>query len=81
MIELKMHSLFFKNIEHELPSPYSDKEYTKEIQHYNYAILKRNFPDELPKSFSAYMRNFNKKEVKYEKYKELAETLNIVLDA
>lgn len=72
---------FFKNIEHELPSPYSDKEYTKEIQHYNYAILKRNFPDELPKSFSAYMRNFNKKEAKYEKYKELAKTLNIVLDA
>lgn len=70
---------FFKTIKANLPKPYSDKEYTKEIQHYNYAILKRNFPKDLPKSFSAYMRNYNKRDAKFQKYEELARSINITL--
>lgn len=68
---------FFTEIEPDLPEPYSDKERIKEIQHYNYAMLKRNFPQEMPKSFSAYMRNYNKKDAKYNKFVKLAESINI----
>lgn len=71
---------FFAEIESDLPAPYSDKEYIKEIQHYNYARLKRNFPQKMPKTFSAYMRNYNKKDAKYDNFVKLAESINIKLD-
>lgn len=70
---------FFQSIESDLPFPYSEKEHTKEIQHYNYAVLKRHFPEDMPKSFSAYMRNYNKKDAKYEKFIELAKSIDIIL--
>lgn len=59
------------------PKPYSKKEHIKEIQHYNYAILKRHFPKDLPKSFSAYMKNYNKQDEKYQKFVQLGKELNI----
>lgn len=71
---------FFNKISSQLPTPYSSKEYTKEIQHYNYAVLRHNFKAEMPKSFSAYMRNYNKKDEKFEKYVKLAETIGINLE-
>ncbi len=72
---------FFQNISPILPTPYSEKEHTKEIQHYKYALLKHHFKDEMPKSFSAYMRNFNKKDEKFKKYIELAKQININLES
>lgn len=71
--------LFFNNIKHELPAPYSDKEHTKEIQHRNYAILKRSFNSQVPKSFSAYMRIYNKQDEKYSKLVALADSINLKL--
>lgn len=70
---------FFGEISEDLPEPYSPKEYTKEIQHYKYALLKRNFKNEMPKSFSAYMRNYNKKDEKFQKFVKLAESIGIDL--
>ena len=60
-----------------LPDFYSKNEKIKEIQHRNYAILKREFPNDLPKSFSAYMRNYNKQDEKYRRFIELGKVLNI----
>lgn len=70
---------FFNNIKNDLPEPYSEKEHIKEIQHYNYAVLKKHFPKDMPKSFSAYMRNYNKGDEKFQKYKELANTIGFNL--
>lgn len=69
--------VFLQGISPFLPEPYSTKEYIKEIQHYNFAQLKRHYKSEMPKSFSAYMRAYNKKDEKFERYAELAKTLNI----
>ena len=71
---------FFSSIESDLPAPYSEKESIKEIQHYNYAMLKRFFPEKVPKSFSAYMRNYNKKDSKYNDYVKLAQSINITIN-
>ena len=60
-----------------LPEYYSKKEKIKEIQHLNYAVLKRHFPKDMPKSFSAYMRNYNKRDEKYQRYIELGKNLNM----
>lgn len=70
---------FFDNIKNDLPEPYSEKEHIKEVQHYNYAVLKKHFPKDMPKSFSAYMRNYNKGDENFKKYKELANTIGLNL--
>ena len=70
---------FFNEIEEDLTAPYSEKEYIKEVQHYNYALLKRNFPTEIPKSFSAYMRNYNAKNDKFKLCQNLAQQIGINL--
>lgn len=68
---------FFKRIAPDLPAPFSEKEHIREVQHYNYAVLKKHFPNELPKSFSAYMRNYNKQDSKYDRFIDLGKQLNI----
>lgn len=68
---------FKQSLSLSLPDFYSKKEKVKEIQHLNYAILKRKFPMDLPKSFSAYMRNYNKQDEKCQHFIELGKILNI----
>lgn len=70
---------FFASISNKLPQPYSEKEYTKEVQHLNYALLKDAFAKEMPKSFSGYMRNYNAKNDKFIQYQKLAKEINIEL--
>lgn len=63
-----------------MPAAYTEKDHVKEIQHLYYALLKRNFKEIMPKSFSAYMRSYNKKDKKFQKFKELGTQIGIDLD-
>ena len=60
-----------------LPEEMYEKERIKEIQHLNYALLKRHYGSLIPKSFSAYMRIYNKQDAKFIKLKELGKNIGI----